>query len=286
MQKGDLKIVSYFPGCSLKTTAADNNKTLVEFCRHIGIKLVELDDWSCCGSSSAHSIDSGLALNLASRNLAKAPSGIPLLVACPSCILRLKEAHMHLMHDMEAQKAYEQTWGRKFDPNLEIIHFFTMLTSVNLHDFIEDGQNKLGGLKFVPYYGCMLNQPPALRHEPNYHGLFEEVLSSLGAEPISWGYKSKCCGTYLSVARPEVVTPIINEMMQQAILLGAECLVTACAMCHMNIEVRCDLNNQLPTLHFSELLALALSENANGKEYSRHLIDPVPLLKKRGLLKG
>lgn len=286
MIKGDLKIVSYFPGCSMKTTAADNNVTLIDFCKQVGIQLVELDDWSCCGSSSAHSIDTELALQLAGRNLAKAPSGIPLLVACPSCILRLKEAHLHLKENEKARKEYELAWGRTFDPDLQIIHFFELINTINLEDFLDDPGSRLGGLKFVPYYGCMLNRPPALRHEPNYHGLLEDVLSSLGAEPINWGYRSKCCGTYLSVARPEIVTPIINEMMQQAILLGADCLVTACAMCHMNIEVRCDLKKQLPTLHFSELLSLALGNGNNAKWYAKHLIDPVPLLKERRLLEG
>jgi heterodisulfide reductase subunit B len=65
--------ISYFPGCSLATSARENNLSLIEVCEKIGVKLIELEDWNCCGSSSAHSLDSNLALNLASRNLSLAP---------------------------------------------------------------------------------------------------------------------------------------------------------------------------------------------------------------------
>ena len=80
---------SYFPGCSLATTAKENNASLTSFLGHFDVGLDEVEDWNCCGSSSTHSVNSGLALALASRNLSIAPSHRPLLVACPGCHLRL-----------------------------------------------------------------------------------------------------------------------------------------------------------------------------------------------------
>jgi len=65
---------------------------------------------------------------------------------------------------------------------------------------------------------------------------------------------------------------------------GAECMVTACAMCHLNLEIRCTIKNPIPTLHFSELLSLALGEEDQKKWFPRHIVDPRPLLKKKGLI--
>jgi heterodisulfide reductase subunit B len=276
--------ISYFPGCSLATSARENNLSLLELCKNIGVNLIELEDWNCCGSSSAHRIDSTLAFNLASRNLSLAPPDRPLLIACPGCILRLRETHLHLTHDEAARDSYEKQWGRPFNPQLQILHFFELLSNTDVIRFSRDRNRGLEDLTFVPYYGCMLARPPAMRHEKNYHGLMENILFALGARPLRWAYSSRCCGTFLSVARPDVVTPIVNTIMSGAKDAGAECIVTACAMCHLNLEVRCDITQAIPILHFSEILSLSLGTGDYKNWFSRHLVDPTPLFKAKGLV--
>jgi len=287
MQTRSLTDITYYPGCSLATTAKENNISLIYLFKHLGFNLIELEDWNCCGSSSAHSINNELAFDLASRNLFLAPAGRPLLVACPSCLLRLRHAHHKLTRDAEARKHYESKWGAPFDTTLEIVHVFEILDSLNLAEFSQQHAQRLAGLRFVTYYGCMLARPPALNHEKNYHGLMEKILASLGADPLNWGYSSRCCGTFLTVARPEVVTPMVNEIIQGAINARADCIVTACAMCHMNLEVRSNLHEQIPVLHFSEILSLALGLGGKKEHqgwFARHLVDPRPILKALHLL--
>jgi heterodisulfide reductase subunit B len=270
----------------LATTAKENNRSLIYLFRHLGFNLVELEDWNCCGSSSAHSVDKELAFDLASRNLSLAPPDRPLLVACPSCILRLRHAHLQLKEDPAARRRYEEKWGKPYNADLEILHFFEILDNLNLLKFASDNVQRLSGLKFVTYYGCMLARPPAMRNENNYHGLMEKILSSLGATPIRWSYSSRCCGTFLTVARPDVVTPIVNEIIQGAIKSDADCIVTACAMCHLNLEVRSTSKQKIPVLHFSEIISLALGLGKKEQKswFARHLVDPRPLLKAIDLL--
>jgi len=279
--------LSYYPGCSLATTARENNSSLIHLFKHLGFNLIELEDWNCCGSSSAHSINSELAFDLACRNLFLAPPDRPLLVACPSCILRLRHAHLYLKNDLGAQEHYEKTWVRPFNPDLEIIHFFEFLDKMDLLAFSKGHARGLEGLRFVPYYGCMLARPPVMRHEKNYHGLMEKILSSLGATPEKWSFSSRCCGTFLTVARPNVVGPMVNEIIAGAKAAGADCIVTACAMCHMNLEVRCTLRQKIPVLHFSEILSLALGlgQSEHRGWFSRHLIDPRPVLRSLNLFR-
>jgi len=274
---------SYFPGCSLATSAKENNRSMLSFCQQHSVSLEELKDWNCCGSSSAHSIDSELAHHLPARNLALAPPDRPLLVACPSCYLRLKSTHMDIAADPEAQKEFGRMWGRAFNPDLQIINFFDMLARVADSGAFEKNKESLKGLRFAPYYGCMLMRPPKMRREPTFSGLMEKVLSSLGADPVQWAHKARCCGTFLSVSRPLVSARSVKTIMDGAEKAGAECIVTACAMCHLNLEIRSQ-QGKIPVLHFSELLSLAGGIGQGQGWFRRHLIDPRPLLRSRRLI--
>ena len=279
--------ISYYPGCSLATTARENNLSLHSFCRRIGYNLVDLDDWNCCGSSSVYGLEPEAAFHLSSRNLSLAPAGRPLLVACPKCLLRLRQAYNKLKQNENVRLMYQKMWGRPFDEKLSILSFFDLVDNCEFKTLLEkSGMTGLGGIKFVPYYGCMLNYPPGMRGEKGYYGQMEKVLSSLGAVPIDWAYASRCCGTFLSVTRPEIASASVREIVSDACNSGADCIVTACAMCHLNLEMRHGLPEALPVLHFSEILALALDSNANGKWFTRHLIDPRPMLETYGLRAG
>jgi heterodisulfide reductase subunit B len=284
MESSEFVDYSYFPGCSLAATAKENNLSLLEMCHRIGANLIEVEDWNCCGSSSAHTISPDIALDLAVRNLFLAPPDRPLVVACPNCILRLRQAHLELRTNEVKRFKYEKKWGRTYNTDLQIIHFFELLDNRDLSGISPDFSSSLAGLKFVPYYGCMLARPNTLRHEKNYYGVMERILSKTGAVPLTWAFSSRCCGTFLSVVKPELVTKAINKIVQGAREAGADCLVTACAMCHLNLEVRASLKDPVPTIHFSELLALALGVMDHQNWFSRHLVDPRPLLRQRALI--
>ncbi|VVS92464.1 CoB--CoM heterodisulfide reductase iron-sulfur subunit B family protein [Desulfoluna spongiiphila] len=276
--------VTWFPGCSMKTSAIENHESFKIFCEAIGIRLVELPDWNCCGSSSAHSIDRDLAFDLVARNLALAPSGRPILTACPSCTLRFKEAHHHLMENPDARNRFHGKWGVPFDESKQVMHFFELIDGLDISAFVQ-GEKPLSGLTYAPYYGCMLARPPQLRRQKNFHGLMEKILGTLGARAVTWQGQNRCCGTFLSVARPDAVTEVVNGIVQSGIQSGAECLITACAMCQLNLEIRCNLGRRLPVLHFSEILTLALGRGKDtDRWFKKHLVDPRPLLDAKGLI--
>jgi heterodisulfide reductase subunit B len=275
---------SYFPGCSMATSAKESNLSLMEVSGRLGLNLIELEDWNCCGSSSAHSLDQNLAFHLASRNLSLAHPERPLMVMCPTCLHRHQLAHKRIREDPVLRAQEEKRWGRPINPELKIFHFFEVLKKVEPSRLGKAIVQKLNGLKFVSYYGCMLARPPALRRERNYHHLMEEILSGFEAQAVPWSYSARCCGTFLAAARPDVATPLVNTIMDGASRAGAECVITACAMCQLNLEIRCTLDSKIPVLHLSEVLALALGAKTHKGWFKRHLVDPLPLLKARGLL--
>jgi len=275
---------SFFPGCSLKASGHENTLSLLKFCDRMNIELTELEDWNCCGSSSAHSIDHNIAKYLPMRNISLVPKGMPLLIACPSCLIRMKSMYSKIKNDDVLKQEYEEQWEQPFDEDLEIIHFFEIFNLIHVENYIDHARERLKKLKVAPYYGCMLSMPPDLRFEKNYSGVMEQTLERLGADIIPFGYSTQCCGTYLSVAKPQLAQKVVNQIVSGAMEAGAECMVTACAMCHLNLEIRCTVKNPIPTLHFSELLSMALGEEDQKKWFPRHIVDPVPLLKKRGLI--
>lgn len=281
--------LSYFPGCSLATTAKESNHSLMEACRLLGVRLIELEDWNCCGSSSAHMLDDELGLGLAARNLTLLEPGRPLMIMCPSCYKNLSLARARLQADPAAKRHYERRWGRALYVQTPIVSFLELILFLERLGEMNHGKGpgpavNLGGLKVAPYYGCMLAGPPALKNLRRLDGLLERTLKSLGAEIVNWGQKNRCCGTFLSAARPEVSTELVDAMMGEAVSRGAECLVTACAMCQLNLEIRCTAAARLPSLHLSEVMALALGSGDLAKWMARHLVSPLELFRQRSII--
>jgi heterodisulfide reductase subunit B len=280
----NLTDVTYFPGCSLESSARESNISLMEASTLLGLNLIELEDWNCCGSSSANILDENIAFSLAVRNLALAPPGRPLMAMCPRCLYHLRVAHLKLKENPELRRAQERRWGRKISLDLEIIHFLEVLVRMGPERLQRCLVQTLKGLKFVPYYGCTVFRPPALRRGKYYQGEMGRILTVLGGEEMPRALTHRCCGSFLTAARADVVTPLVNEIVESAVATGAECMVTACAMCQLNLEIRCTWEPKIPIFHFSEVLALALGAPDYQGWFNRHLVDPQPVLHRRGLI--
>lgn len=271
---------SYFPGCSLATSAAESNLSMMKSARILGFNLIELEDWNCCGSSSAGTLCKNLALAMAARNLSLAPPDRPLVAMCPRCLHYLRSAQICLKNDTDTRSRLEEQFNRPLNLDLEIMHFMEILVRYGLDRLHDKARRDLSGLKFIPYYGCTLARPPRLAREKYFQGEMENILVALGAEPITAGVSYRCCGSFLSATDPEVVTPLVNEIIDSAVASKANCLVTACAMCQLNLEIRATTKTRLPVFHFSEVLALALGAKDYETWFVRHIVDPRPLVEK------
>jgi heterodisulfide reductase subunit B len=276
--------LSYYPGCSLESSARESNISMTAAAKILGLNLIELEDWNCCGSSSANILDKEIAFSLAVRNLSLAPPDRPLMAMCPRCLYQLREAHQRLKQEPETLRAQERRWDRPISLDLEIIHFLEVLVRLGPARLKAGIVRNLNGLMFVPYYGCTLFRPPALRKGTYYQGELGNVLTMLGGVALDRALSYRCCGSFLSAARADVVTPLVNEIIASAVAVGAECLVTSCAMCQLNLELRCTWEPRLPIFHFSEILALALGATDYEGWFTRHLVDPRPLLTARHLI--
>ena len=276
--------LAYYPGCTLSATAREIDQAVHQVCSRLDINLHTLPDWNCCGSSSIHAVRPQLAVSLAARNLFQAQSmDRDLVVMCAGCANRLRVASRQLGSDDTSRRVNREILGETLDRDLHVHHLMDILPRrIMQRPYRDARQRTLTGLRYVPYYGCLLAAPPELKDYPKLHGSMETVMGWLGADARQWGYQAKCCGAFLSVARPDIVAPMVTDIMHKAISAGAECVVTACAMCQLNLELRSPPETRLPVFSVVELLAYGLGSTDVRDWFSKHLIDPLPLFREKG----
>jgi len=280
--------VSYYPGCSLEGTAADYAASIAGVAPLLDLDLAELEDWNCCGASAAHSINHQLSLELPARNLALArEAGRDLVVPCALCFNRLKAAEKDQLHRAEAQTAGGRNGGKIWD----LLEFLTQESFLSI--LKKKLVRPLTGLKAVGYYGCLASRPPEITDKADYENPedFERLLQVLQAEPIDWSYKTDCCGAGLAMARPDLIDTLVTRLYDRALAAGAECFVVACQMCQANLDLsqgriskKAGKDYYLPVIYFTELIGLALGHPEAASWLARHIVDPRPLLRKKGLM--
>ena len=282
--------VSYYPGCSLTGTAKEYGESIEAVSKTLGIELKELPDWTCCGSSSAHVTDDMLAVALAARNLEIADkAGMDLMVPCAACYQRLKVAEKELL----TGKAIEGI-SSKYEGNLRILHsadFFW--EDIGEKALSEKVKKPLAGLNPVCYYGCLTTRPPKITDAKNPEDpqAMDDLMKSLGANVRNWSYKTDCCGGNLILTHPDIAKELIKKLLDMAEEAGADCIVAGCPMCHSNLDSRqseisqgAEKEYNTPIFYFTELMGLAFGDPSVKKWLNRHMTDPKPLLKQKGLI--
>ena len=281
--------VSYYPGCSLHGMATEYDDSIQAVCGALDISLAELDDWNCCGASSAHFVDDELAIRLPARNLAVAQrEGRELLVPCAACFQRLKHADKELREDAAR-------WiDEPYPGNTEIYHVNDFFDRPQWLDKIKQHVSRpLGGLAGVAYYGCLSQRPPKITdaQRPENPQSMDSLMRAIGMEVRPWSYKTDCCGASLPLTRPELVRKLSGDLFEAAREAGAECLVTDCPMCQSNLDTQqADIEAErgeqfnLPVFYVTELMALAFGDGRAARWWKKHFVDPRPLLQSKDLL--
>lgn len=282
--------VSYFPGCSLHGTAREYGESIEAVCKILGIELKELDDWNCCGASSAHSTNEELAIALAARNLVMAgESGLKdLIIPCAACFQRTKVAEHTLLNNPDSYKDF--TFKGEVKPK-DLLSF--ICEDITFNVVKERIRKPLTGLKAVCYYGCLTMRPPKITGAKDYENPqnMDHLMEILGVEVYPWSYKTDCCGGSLVLTRPDIIRTLVNKLYEVALETGAECIVTACPLCQGNLDQRQEEISRefkkdyyLPIFYFTELMGLAMGDSEVDKWVGRHLVDPRRLLKSKNLL--
>jgi heterodisulfide reductase subunit B len=280
--------VSYYPGCSLHATGKEYDESVKAVSHALAIELKEVDDWSCCGASSAHMTNYKLSVALPARNIMAAEKdGMDVMVPCAACFNRFKMAQHHLKKDEALKAEVEEIIGDTYQDSVAIRNPIDIIyNDIGLYALEEKVTKKLEGLKPVSYYGCLLLRPPDVCEFENYENpyMLDAMMASLGAESRNWSCKTDCCGGSLTLGKTEIVIHLVNRLMRMAREAGANCLVTACPVCMANLDMRPSEELRLPVFYFTELIALAMGLEGPEKWFKMHNVDPLPLLQSLKLL--
>lgn len=265
--------LTYYPGCSLKTSSKFYDVSIKEIFSHYGIEMKELDDWSCCGASAAHTIDETLAYALVARNLslAEKESG-HFFAPCSACYNRAKITNDKMRQDPvlrdEVNRAIEpdKCLGTTEVKNIiEVFH-----ENVGIERLSRGLAYDLSGIKAVPYYGCVLTRMMHLTPFDDVENptSMDSLIWASGMETVQWPFKMECCGASKTLTNKDFTYRLSSRIMDMALTLGADAIVTPCPLCQMNLDLLPYLgreSNNLPVLFLSEIFEMALFGRLSGK---------------------
>lgn len=260
---------SYYPACCTDASGAHFARSVQAVCRELKVELAELEDWNCCGATAYFAVDDRLALSISARNLALAArNGGDLVTFCAGCFTTLRKAHEHFVEDdrsrREIQKALEAA-GLSYDGSVRVRH----VLDVFVNDIGFDGirshvKRPLAGLRVAPYYGCQIVRPGPTFDDPEMPTSLDHLLVALGAEPVPFALKTRCCGGMLMTTSEPVALELVHRILACADQGRADAIAIVCPLCNMNLEGYQGKVNKafgtryrLPVLPFTHFMGVA-----------------------------
>ena len=255
------------------------------------MELIELENWTCCGSSPYLSLDKLGSIVVAARNLAIAEkAGLDLVAPCASCFQNLNDANVHLGQDPKLKEQVNEALAMvnlEYQGKVRVRH----LTEVLVNDIPPDVlaskvKRKLSGLKVAPYYGCQLVRPENGFDHPEFPQSLDKLVECLGAEAVPFPLKNRCCGGALIISEERLALGLIRKLLDNAVANEAQCIVTPCPLCQINLDVYQGRVNStfktefnLPILFVPQLIGLALGIDAKSLGLDSNIVSPKLVLK-------
>jgi heterodisulfide reductase subunit B len=284
-----MKHYTYYPGCSAEATAIPLGISVPAVAKALDIDLAELEDWNCCGSTPYHSVNKLEAAAMAARNLALAEkTGLDLVTPCSNCYVVLASVNEHLKELPSFREKVGEALAAgnlEYGGGVKVRHLAELLyTDITPEGLSSKVTKPLTGLKVGAYYGCQLVRPNGFDDPESPHSL-DELVTSLGAEAITWEMKARCCGSSLIMPEPDVALELINKILRNAQEHGAQCLITPCPLCQINLDAyQSQVNSKfktrynLPVLFLTQLIGVALGIPAKELALDKNIVSPMRVL--------
>ena len=253
---------SYYPGCTLKTKAKDLDRYARLSAEALGIELLELPEWQCCGGTFSMAKDE-IASKLSSvRALCSArEQGNSLVTLCSACHNVIKQANDAMANDKDFSlraNNYMQL-DTPYHGETAVYHYLELLRDVVGFDELQKRTvNPFKGKKIAAYYGCLLLRPGKVMQmdNPENPKIMEDFIRAIGGTPVLYPYRNECCGGYLTLEDKALAAKKSGIVMDSAEEQGADLMITACPLCLYNLTQNAD--SEVPVVYFTELLAEAL----------------------------
>jgi heterodisulfide reductase subunit B len=289
-----MKSYALFLGCTIPARQPNYELSARKALTKLGIKLVDLDDFTCCCPPPIQSINLETSQAVAAYNICLAEeAGLDIVTLCNGCFESLAMANAALKKDNKLRAKINgilSKAGKEFKGTIEVKHFLQVLIDEIGVECIKASVVKpLSTLKVAPFYGCHSLRPSELLEfdDPERPHILEDLIEALGAESVEYRDKLKCCGGLLRGISDDLALDLARDKLVNTSKAGAECIATVCPFCFValdigQIQMKSKFNEvyDMPILHYSELLALALGIDPNELALRTHKIKTDKILEK------
>lgn len=282
---------AYYPGCVAKGACKELHGSTVAIAQKLGIELVELTKASCCGSGTFKETDELLEDTVNARNIALAEElKLPIMTHCSTCQGVLGRVNDKLQqNETRRDRVNEFLAPHHYEGNTEVLHLlWVMIRDYGLERLKAKVERSLSQLKCASFYGCYLLRAQTVTRfdDPYKPESLENVFRTLGATPVYYDGRVQCCGWPISSYATNASFSMAGRHLTSAIAAGADCIVTPCPLCHLNLdsrqpEVEKVIGQKLgiPILHLPQLIGLAIGISPDTLGLDRHIVSTKPVLK-------
>jgi len=286
---------AYYPGCVAKSSAPELYDSTAQLAQKLGIEFVELTAASCCGAGVVSEGDEFLNVVLNARTFAMAEKmGLDILTICSTCQGVMRQVRWQLDNDSSLVVKTNEALSKinmRYEGKMKIKHLLWVLVEdYGLSKLEQQVVKPLKGLKVAPFYGCYLLRPAeALQFESREKPTsLEQLITVLGADPIRYEGETKCCGFPILFVQRGTALEMAATYLNNAQKEGADFMVTPCPLCHISLDTyqkkaskQIKVNINLPVMHLSQMVGLALGVERKKLGFSRHMVSTATVL--RGL---
>ncbi len=294
--------VAYWPGCVSRGFTPELHGSMAKVAPMLDIELVELDRACCSGAGviAEHNTELADTLNARTFALAGQVQGAELMMnICSTC----QGAHGESKERLDASAEYRahinktlEKHGLTYEPGMANKNFLWLLVEeIGLDTLRSRVKRPLTNLKVGPFYGCYIIRPTAhASAETGRLGIDDEhprdtylslVIEALGGTVIDYAGSHKCCGFPIITMNKEASLKQAGRHLGDAKDADADCLVTPCPLCHLNLDLQQPLAERtvgrdlnMPVLHLPQLVGLALGLEPKELGMGRHVVKPTSVI--------
>jgi len=281
----------FYPGCALEASSTHYAKSARSVCQRLGIGLVDLDDWSCCGATAYVGTDEDKSVAYSTRNLALAErtGATQLVTACSGCYVQLRKANRCFNGGPQVRDRVSRALaaaGLSYGGTVRVRHLAdVLLNDVGPDAIARSVEVSLRGLRVAPYHGCQISRPFDDIAHAEQPTILNELLAPTEAELVPFPLTARCCGGMLMTTRVDVALPMAGRLLASARSAGADCVAVACPLCSVNLEAYQDRilredgrGEPMPVVLFTQLLGLAVGAPMESLGLDQCLVDVHPML--------
>jgi succinate dehydrogenase / fumarate reductase cytochrome b subunit len=279
---------AYFTGCVAKGTCPELHHSTVELAKVLGIDLWEMTDATCCGAGVIRDENPELQIALNARTFAMAEgAGMDIVNICSTCQQNLGQDNRAMREDPALLARTNHVLaesGLHYSGKTQVKNLLWVLVGdYGLDRLKEKVVRPLTGLKVASYYGCQLLRPveDTGYDDPDNPTSFDALVTALGATPVDYAGKTRCCGFHILTVNEDTSTKMAVKRLEEAADAEADIMVTPCPLCHTSLDAyqpratRMQGSSvRMPVVHLSQLVGLAVGLDSGDLQLNKLMVSP------------